>query len=141
MKLLLSAMNKPPPSEQSLCSILLYQIQQKNALCLLGYEKHLLFGLNPLCPRSHTVLECVEEVLVNVLSPLGREEKLLICRVPRSADATSLRFASTIGKSAAQRWTEESVAYIARQTNNNEGLCSRRALERLRSFRKIQERK
>lgn len=60
-------------------------------------------------------------------------ERVLFCSVPRLVDtagdkslisprpqASSYRLPAK--KSTAYRWTEESVAYIARQTNNNEGL-------------------
>lgn len=66
---MLSAMKKP----HLLCSILLYQIQQqrkKKALCLLGYkETPLIWFEAPVAPVVTLVLECVEEVLVNVSSP------------------------------------------------------------------------
>lgn len=64
-----------------LFSILLYQIQQqrkkkkhskkkKKTLCLLGYkETPLIWFEAPVAPVVTLVLECVEEVLVNVSSP------------------------------------------------------------------------
>lgn len=68
LTLLLSAMKKP----RLLCSILLYQIQQRKKKCTLStglQETPLIWFEAPVAPVVTLVLECVEEVLVNVSSP------------------------------------------------------------------------
>lgn len=65
---MLSAMKKP----RLLCSILLYQIQQRKKKCTLStglQETPLIWFEAPVAPVVTLVLECVEEVLVNVSSP------------------------------------------------------------------------
>lgn len=107
---------------------------KKNALCLLGYKKTPLIWFEaPVAPVvTHCPWVCRGSACECFITMGLHTERVLFCSVPHLVDTAgdeSLispvpRQASTgcRQKSTAYRWTEESVAYIARQTNNNEGL-------------------